>query len=374
VLEAACCDVDLTPRGQMGSVEGEESMDTCPVPYRGDRWSLAAVVMMGVAAVVVVVVAIVAGAGGTAVAPSPAPSTPHTPSPTAVPARPLLGFGFSAVDDPMSHQVVVFGGVDSYDTTWLWDGKRWSLAHPRLTPPGRFGAASAYDPLTGLVLLYGGRLGPGDAVDDTWSWDGKTWAELDSGTGAPPAGEGSVMAWDGVHRQMVLVNSAGQSAGQTWLWTGDRWTLHQTGALPVGFFVVGMAVDPATSAFLAVGCCAPGISATSTWSWDGGAWHQVSTHADPPAVVGLAVDPTGGSLLLCSDPTAAATGRQVWTWGGTDWIPHAGARVPVIPEAEVTAFDEGYVLLLGSLVEASQGFPQPVHVWSWSGSAWKQRG
>jgi hypothetical protein len=39
----------------------------------------------------------------------------------------------------------------------------------------------------------------------------------------------------------------------------------------------------------------------------------------------------------------------------------------------VTDVDEGHVLLLGSLVQASQGSPQPVHVWSWNGSAWNQQ-
>ena len=329
--------------------------------------------IVGGAAVVVIIVAVTPGASGNAVVPTTASPTPFRPSPTPVPTRPVLGFGFTAADDPLSHQVVVFGGVDSYDTTWLWDGKGWSLAHPTLTPPGRYAAAAAYDPLTGLVMLYGGDLGSGSVVDDTWAWDGTTWAELDSGTGGPPAGEGSVMAWDGVHNQMILVNTDGLSAGQTWLWTEGRWVHQLTGALPAGFFVVGMAVDPATRAFLAVGCCVPN-SATSTWRWDGGAWHQMSARPAPPPVLGLALDPTRGSLVLCSDPTTAAPGGQVWTWTGTAWIPLPGTRLPVLPEAAVTDVDEGHILLLGSLVQASQGSPQPVHVWSWNGSAWNQPG
>jgi hypothetical protein len=146
--------------------------------------------MVGGAAVVVIIVAVTPGASGNAVVPTTASPTPLRPSLTPVPTRPVLGFGFTAADDPLSHQVVVFGGVDSYDTTWLWDGKGWSLAHPTLTPPGRYAAAAAYDPLTGLVMLYGGDLGSGSVVADTWAWDGTTWAELDSGTGGPPAGEG----------------------------------------------------------------------------------------------------------------------------------------------------------------------------------------
>ena len=86
-----------------------------------------------------------------------------------------------------THQLVAFGGVDSYDTTWLWDGRRWTLARPARQPAGRFNAAAAYDPLTGVVMLYGGRLGPGQLVQDTWAWDGGTWHQLDAGTSSLPS-------------------------------------------------------------------------------------------------------------------------------------------------------------------------------------------
>jgi hypothetical protein len=75
------------------------------MPYRGDRWSLAGALMVGVAAVVVVVVAITAGSGEKYAAP-PRPSAP-VESP--IPKQPLSGFGFSAVDDPSAHQLVLFG-------------------------------------------------------------------------------------------------------------------------------------------------------------------------------------------------------------------------------------------------------------------------
>jgi hypothetical protein len=330
--------------------------------------------MVGMGALAVVVVASVVAGGKSAALPAPSaaqPFTAHTLSPTPVPMEPVSSFGFSAVDDPAAHQLVLFGGVDSYDTTWLWDGQRWSLAHPSVSPAGRFGSAAAYDPLTRVVMLYGGRLSPGDVVDDTWAWDGKTWRELDGGTGSPPAGEGSVMAWDGVLSEMVLVTSDGALGGQTWLWKENSWARQQGGELP--FAGVSMAVDPLTHALLAAGCCAPGQGALATWEWDGIAWRQVSTRAQPPAIAGLALDPATSRLLLCSEPAVGA-GSELWAWNGNDWIPLAGSRLPVSPKAEVTDVDGGQVLILGSLVPGSQGAPQPVHVWSWNGTTWDQRG
>jgi hypothetical protein len=321
-------------------------------------------VMLGVAATVVVVIAITAQSGGKSVAPRAATA----PVETQVPNEPLAGFGFSAVYDPSVDQLVLFGGIDSYGTTWLWDGRRWSLAHPTVSPPGRFAAAAAYDPVRRLVMLYGGRLGPGDVVDDTWGWDGRTWRELDGGTGSPPAGEGSVMAWDDVLSEMVLLTPD----GETWLWNGNQWMRQPRGHLPV--FGVGMAVDPVTRTLLTASCCAPGQTTSSTWGWDGSQWHQVSTRANPPAIVGLALDPATDKLLLCSDPTAAGVGRQMWSWSGTDWIAMRGSRLPVVPEAEVTDIDDGHLLVLSSLVQSTQGSPQPIHVWSWNGSTWNRLG
>lgn len=338
------------------------------MPYRGNGWRLGGAVMVGAAALVVVVV-VVAGAGQSPTL-SPSSLTPPSASPTQVPKQPVTGFGFAAVDDLSSHQLVVFGGVDSYSTTWLWSGNRWSLAHPPVSPPGRFGAAAAFDPLRRVVMLFGGRLAPGAVLNDTWAWDGTTWRQLDAGTGGPPPGEGSVMAWDSVLTEMVLVTS-GSSGAETWLWGGDHWARQLRGDLPGP--VLDMAVDPVRQTLLAVGCCTAD-SGAPTWEWDGAAWLPVGTH-QPAAVIGLALDPVSDRLLVWGDPNSSGLGRDTWSWDGKDWIMQMGGRLPGFPASEVTYLDGGHVLLLGWLAQPS-GLTQqqPVHVWSWSGSTWNQRG
>jgi hypothetical protein len=309
------------------------------------------------------------------VSPSPSSARPTPPSlsPTPVPLQAVLGFSFSAAYDERSHQLVTFGGVDSYDDTWLWDGQHWTLARPQVSPPGRFGAASAYDPLTGVVMLYGGRLGPGEVVDDTWAWDRGTWRELDGGVGNPPGGEGSVMAWDDTHRQMVLVSTQAGLARQTWTWNGSRWVEQSQGALPQGVAALGIAVDPVTHALLAVLCCDPSGGTTSTYTWDGAAWHRVTTHTTPAFTVGLVRDPLSARLLMFGDPSVVP-GKQLWSWSGRDWTLVAGARLPVFPTRAVTDTDLGQVVIVGSAVEPVQGNPQPMQVWSLNGTAWRQLG
>jgi hypothetical protein len=302
---------------------------------------------------------------------TPQSRAPLTPRPTPVPGQPVLGSGFSATDDPSTNQLVLFGGVDSYQQTWLWDGRGWSLAHPATSPPGRFAQAAAYDPLTQVIMVYGGRLGPGDVVDDTWAWEGTTWRELDGGTGSPPPGEGSTMAWDPSRSEMVLVSGQGTSGGTTWIWTGVRWERQPGGDVPAGTFFVGMAVDPFSGSLLAASCCALDQATVSTWSWSGTAWSRISTRAHPTFIAGLALDPVGDRILLCGDP-ALAPGREMWSWSGQDWTLLTGARLPAFPDAEVTDTSEGRLVILGSFDQPTQGAPQPVHLWSLSGSTWSQ--
>jgi hypothetical protein len=299
--------------------------------------------------------------------PFPFPSPPSTP----VPSGPVLGFGFSVADDPATHQLVVFGGVDSYDTTWLWDGTRWSLARPLISPPGRFGAAAAYDPATQLAMLFGGRLAPGQVQNDTWAWNGTRWSELNSGTGGPPAGEGAVMAWDNATGQMVLVTPAAFNAkSKTWVWAGNHWLPRPSRDLPAGAFGGGMTFDPATQTLLFVSAIPPNGAGTSTWLWDSTGWRKLrATVAVAPC--GVALDLASGHPLLCGTESGAPA-AQLWSWSGVAWVPLRDSQLPIQPEAETTDIDRGQVLILGSLFQPNQGSPQPLELSAWSGLSWQR--
>ena len=154
---------------------------------------------------------------------APLPLTNVTPA--AVTDQPRSGALFSVADDLDTHEVVLFGGVDDWDNTWVWNGDHWTQLHPAVSPPGRYGASAAYDPQTKMVMLFGGRTEAGTPVHDTWGWDGGVWQDLDSGAGGPDPGEGSDMAWDAALTEMVLTTSSGVigQSGQTWVWAGTHW-------------------------------------------------------------------------------------------------------------------------------------------------------
>lgn len=70
-------------------------------------------------------------------------------------------------------KIVLFGGHGGGGTlladTWTWDGSTWTEAAP--LPAGRSGAAMAFDPSMGRILLFGG-FEAGSVRDQLWAWDG----------------------------------------------------------------------------------------------------------------------------------------------------------------------------------------------------------
>jgi hypothetical protein len=138
--------------------------------------------------------------------------------------------------DPRRRRVVLFGGYGyvrevrtRLGDTWEWDGKRWSRVS-RTGPRPRSGAAMAYDPDIGAVVLFGGSGGP---LGDTWAWNGTSWRRLP--VGVAPGRFNAAMTWDPGSR--VLVRFGGwdgkRRPGGTWELRGSAW-VETVGAGPAG--------------------------------------------------------------------------------------------------------------------------------------------
>ena len=344
----------------------------------GRRSAFALVAIVAVAGIAGVVLSL--GQHPRPVTPVPTALAPLRVTPSPIPAQPEVGTSFAVADDLATHDVVLFGGEDDGNNTWLWNGSSWRLAHPQVSPTGRFGASAAYDPETRTVLAFGGRTEDGVALNDTWSWDGVTWNEVDFGAGGPTAGEGSDMAWDAAQRQMVLViGLGGAGSGATWVWSGSRWLRPPRGNLPAAWFYSPMGSDPATGALTAVGCCsgapAPTGHVDSTWRWDGSRWRPVET-TNPAPLDGstMALDPSVGRLILCTCGYSQPSEPELAGWTGRSWVTMAAAGLPVRGGVEVTDADRGKLLLLGSPLGSTTSNPGPVEVWSLSGSSWRRVG
>jgi hypothetical protein len=309
-------------------------------------------------------------------APTQPPGLPPeiTGSPTLVAPGPVSAFGFSVADDPAIHRVVLFGGVDNYGETWLWDGSRWSRAHPRASPLGRSEAAAAYDPETGLVMLFGGRLASGQIVRDTWAWSGTTWRELNNGVDPAPPGDGALMTWDSSRREMILLTTTtNATGGQTWVWSRGNWSRLVSGRAPPSPIAGEMAFDPVSDSVLFVDALMPPMGAgTTTWRFDGHGW-DLLTATPPSATAGLTLDPASGRLLLCSDPTPDVS-AQLWRWTGSAWSGVPQSQLSEQQGLEVTDLDRRQFLMVGFDTQPTQAMPQAIRVWDWSGSDWQPLG
>ncbi len=142
------------------------------------------------------------------------PATPWpTPPDTFAPLRRM-----AAAYDPISQQVLVFGGWSTSGTTssetWTFDGERWILAGSG-GPEPRFGARMAYDANAGRVLLFGGQQFNTDpactgrsanySCPDLWSWSGGAgWQAVTLSGTVPTARSSAGMVFDPTRDRMVI--------------------------------------------------------------------------------------------------------------------------------------------------------------------------
>ena len=150
-------------------------------------------------------------------------------------------------------------------------------------PAARAGAAMAYDPATGDVVMFGGTGSDGQALADTWLWDGSGWSEAGP-PDSPPARYGAEMAWDPQSQRVILLGGTGGSGCS--VGSASSGTVSSTG-----------------------GC----TQLQDAWAWDGSDWSQIALgHGTGQlgdytlAGASLATDPTSGKLILVTADSPAS--------------------------------------------------------------------
>jgi cellulase (glycosyl hydrolase family 5) len=194
-------------------------------------------------------------------------------------------WNFASAYFPPDDQVVLFGGAPTdlkttnwRKDTWLFSGGTWQGGP---SPPAgltyRAGAAMAYHPGIGRIVMFGGEARAADGseiwppyTNDTWLWDGSSWAK---GPDAPPglAGRtGAQMVYDDAQGEIVLFGGSGLLRyTDTWLFDGARWTRGPDAPpamKPRVFF--GMAYDKLAGKVVVGG----GDGTSDVWLFDGNEW------------------------------------------------------------------------------------------------------
>ena len=266
--------------------------------------------------------------------------------------------GAAVAYDPATGDVVLFGGTGPggvSDDTWIWDGSNWIQQFPADAPPAVADASMAYDPTTQTVVLFGGVDPTTNAYyGDTWSWDGTDWTRLSPAT-SPPVRAETTMAYDAATGDIVLFGgSTGPSSpmNDTWTWDGTNWTEQSPATSPGARYGAVMDYDAATGSVVLFG--GDGLAALDdTWTWDGTNWTEQSPAASPPESVGstMAYDPATHQDILFGgyDAGTASALNGTWLWNGLTWAQQGATTTPAARYDASMAYDgaQGDIVLFG---------------------------
>jgi N-acetylneuraminic acid mutarotase len=242
--------------------------------------------------------------------------------------------GHSMVYDPVTHLLIMFGGRYKegvgLDDIWAYAAatNTWTELKPSGTLPSpRFKQASAHDPTTRCLVMFGGRSDTDLPCDDTWTYDpaSNTWTELKPSGTLPPARSGHSMVYDPVTHRLVMFggrDDTGTALGDTWAYdsAANTWTeLKPSGTLPSARSGHSMAYDLASGRLVMFGGQdAAGVTLRDTWAYDaiGKAWIELEPSRTSPSARGgqaLVYDPAGGQLIMFGGSAAGSFHGDIWT-------------------------------------------------------------
>jgi hypothetical protein len=128
--------------------------------------------------------------------------------------------------------------------TWEFAGGNWSLVANSATPSGLYGSAAAYDPVSAMVVMFGGTNQTWLYQNATWGYRGGSWSQLSTGR-SPPGRMDAAMTYDAALQAVVCFGGVNgtQNLADTWLYKSGTWstlpppsymiTFHESG-LPNG--------------------------------------------------------------------------------------------------------------------------------------------
>jgi hypothetical protein len=228
---------------------------------------------------------------------------------------------------PPQNEIVQFGGDPEqigdpwWNDTWVYASGAWArgpAAPAGLTPRG--GAAFAYDPAIGQLVLFGGAGQAWPPFDETWLFDGAGWTK---GPDAPTELRGRLgagMVYDPDIGAMVMVGGSGEAAFKdTWLFDGSEWTAGP--AAPQGFAArdfFAISYDPIIHRVVVAG----GDGGTDVWFFDGSAWTKgpaLPSDVGPRERVRMDFDPQLEGDVLFGGIGPGSASPQMWMLRDGGW-------------------------------------------------------
>lgn len=233
---------------------------------------------------------------------------------------PVPRYSQSMVFDPVSKQVIVFGGQQtntSSDLNDVWIGQisSSSLVFSSLlptgsAPPGRYGHVATYDPSTNAMTIFGGALGsPSPCANDVWLLQGAngqngfpSWLALSPAGTAPTARFHHAAVYDPNSNELIVFGGSDCATGyfnDIWILSNangqggtSTWTqLFPNGPSPVARQGASVIYDSVNNIMTIYGGDAGGTPFGDVWvlsnaNGTGGtaAWTQLLPQGTAPAV------------------------------------------------------------------------------------------
>ncbi|MEQ1634304.1 MAG: hypothetical protein ABL997_18125 [Planctomycetota bacterium] len=327
---------------------------------------------------------------------------------------------FATARDPLTSDLLVFGGYESVsgtaiarDQTWAYDGVDWRLVSTPTRPAARYAHAMTNDATNGRVLLHGGHtVSPGGEsyFGDVWSWNGIAWSQVAEQQApllsqAPPSSFRAEVAFD--RRLQQIVSWPADDVGSTQTFDGSTWrswpcagscpqmpcylTTFEALGMPVAvaqngvmlfdgvtwLTVAGAQSGPPimpTSAAIAddgsrlilFGGSVNGVPTNATWAFDQSGWTRIFPSVEPPPMVGhrMAGVPNRGGAMLVSD-------TQTWWWDGTTW--NFNGPAPIVGRADFALVyhpERDRIVLHGGRDTHIPGTPLRSNVFEWDDTGW----
>ncbi|HEV2317862.1 MAG TPA: hypothetical protein VGV89_09880 [Thermoplasmata archaeon] len=300
--------------------------------------------------------------------------------------------GAGVAYDPVLGRVVVFGGCTSGDYwaftctpgngTWEYHAGVWVHIRTMHTPPSRFRPGMTYDPVGGVVVLFGGSTAGNGSLsfNDTWTFNGDDWTNRTS-TVAPTPRLGPAMASDARGLGVLLfgglpTTTASTTDQDTWWYAAGTWTEKFPAHSPTGRYDAGMTTDTSRGGeVLATGYNASsgaGGNVGDTWLFSNGDWTAINPTNPPPARngAGLAYDPIWNVSVLFGGHAGGLYYSDTWVLRGAQW---ASPSMPAAPSARWGAefiFDaaDNYSLYFGGFQLAGGSVSQYFNdTWTFGG-------
>lgn len=157
----------------------------------------------------------------------------------------------SAVYDPTSNRMIIFGGAEGFsspcandvwvltDANGIGGTPAWIQLSPSGGPPHiRAQQGAAYDPSTNTMIVYGGQDCFHTLFSDVWILSNAnglggtpTWTQLFPAAGPGPREIGPNVAYDSATNELIIFGSAAQSGGSSDVWVLSN--ANGTGGTPV---------------------------------------------------------------------------------------------------------------------------------------------